>query len=795
MVHCSRRRSLGTLLALTLLIALTALLVVVGQARADEPSPSPSPTVVRELAAERTEYSTTYQLSDGTYRVVYSQTPVHYRDAAGDWVAIDPTFVLAPEGGVTTAAAPVEVTIRDETSDQAPVTVALGSAAISVNLVGALEDDGVAVGDATVYTSVATETTQTYVATGNGLEQILTLLGPAAPGRFTYRIDHMGLVMSQMANGEWALFAPGATEPTFVLGCLTVFDASLNDVEEPAYCDGARQTVTAGADSSTVTITVPREWLADPARVWPVTIDPSVYSRSNPVDTYINTGTPNTAHGSVEPILCGKVGGSSDNSRALVRFNDLTTSVPASSHVTSAQFSIRQCWEAANPNDLVHVYRVGTDSTNWGNSATWNNTTLTGSEELCPNTLYGGDSTWVNVDCTGTAQGWVRGDYNNYGFCVRQLDADTINYAKKFRSAEYSNATYRPNLTVNYETPSASTSYTTSDGSGQCYIGNTVNVTATAAVSDASQITAIEVGSNTAAHSPQAPIKAIMVWYKGTPPAPPSGSSWTSTVALADGSHAAVSSGSCITSFSCTHAAGSNSATFSFTVADSWDSYTNNYWDSRLFMSSGTNTWTSPSWFAGTTVMNVRPKAIPTSVTATGVSLSSGSWFVGSGPNDSDAAGRARLDLSWEAAYGATDYRIYLYDGVSIQEVGTAGAGVTTWSSLGKHLFPSDSTIRSWPYDWQGNPFAAGTLELRDNPNELYNKLNPQGSISMYSTHYWGYVVPFNDAGSAKALSGWSDFMAQMDGRSVMTQEEQHTTADLGSWDGHALAARLDQGS
>ena len=68
MVHCSRRRSLGTLLALVMLIALTALLVFVGQARADEPSPSPSPSVVR--LESRAEYSNTYLLSDGQYRCI-----------------------------------------------------------------------------------------------------------------------------------------------------------------------------------------------------------------------------------------------------------------------------------------------------------------------------------------------------------------------------------------------------------------------------------------------------------------------------------------------------------------------------------------------------------------------------------------------------------------------------------------------------------------------------------------------------------------------------------------------------
>jgi len=102
--------SLLVVLALTLGFAAAR----AGTARADAPTPTPSPTIVREDVSKRTEFGSTYVLSDGTYRDVLSQTPIHFKDASGTWQNIDPTLVPTGDGAVTTAAAPVA--LRSKTS-------------------------------------------------------------------------------------------------------------------------------------------------------------------------------------------------------------------------------------------------------------------------------------------------------------------------------------------------------------------------------------------------------------------------------------------------------------------------------------------------------------------------------------------------------------------------------------------------------------------------------------------------------------------------------------------------------
>jgi hypothetical protein len=119
-VHCSRRRTLGTLLALAMLIALTTFLVVVGNGRAEEPA-VPEPTVVRELVEKRTADSNTYLLSNGAYRCVMWASDVNHQDEKGEWLPIDATFIpVEGNAALTTASAPVRVTVQSKAPRASP---------------------------------------------------------------------------------------------------------------------------------------------------------------------------------------------------------------------------------------------------------------------------------------------------------------------------------------------------------------------------------------------------------------------------------------------------------------------------------------------------------------------------------------------------------------------------------------------------------------------------------------------------------------------------------------------------
>jgi len=405
-----------------------------------------APTVVRELPEERTQYSTTYLLSNGTFRAVLVQEPVNFKDASGAWQPIDASLV--PVAGLdvyATVAAPVEVTLADEAPGQKPVTVASGEYVVTMNLLGWAEDEKLILGDSAIYSGVAPDTDVTYTATGDGLKEVITLMSPIAPGMFSYRLSHPGLSLRRAAaTGEWGLYAGDAAEPTFVLGAMNASDSSRDEADEPAWCDGASMSVSPGEGASTITYSLPRAWLADPARVWPVKIDPQLFTR-NPDDTYVSLGYPNTAYGSSQELLCGKVSTATDNCRALVKFPQVDSSIPDDVEITGATFQVRQFWQPATNNDHTYISRCASA---WSNASTWTSLNPLSTVALGEYDVAG--SAWLMVDATSVVQGWKDGLYANNGFVLKQTTDEGAAYARKFRSGEYSDAAYRPQITVDY---------------------------------------------------------------------------------------------------------------------------------------------------------------------------------------------------------------------------------------------------------------------------------------------------------------------------------------------------------
>ena len=293
-----------------------------------------------------------YLLDNGFYRTVFSQEPVHFKDASGIWQAIDTTLAAGKQGEFVTRAAPVAVTISP-TASEGRSTVALSGPAgpVGLDLIGASRASLAVTGSEAGLSGVLTRTDLTYAATGDGLKETLVLRSAEAPAGFTFRLTHPGYTLRQ-EEGQWGLYAAGESEPAFVLGALSVFDASADEGDEPAWCDGAAMIVAPARTRAPSPTSCPRAWLADPARVWPGDHRPQPVHDS-PTDTYISSGYPNTAYGPVrEPALRRGLDGHG-HLQTLVRFPqvDNRATSPTDAHVCAAIFSIRQYWQPSTPND------------------------------------------------------------------------------------------------------------------------------------------------------------------------------------------------------------------------------------------------------------------------------------------------------------------------------------------------------------------------------------------------------------------------------------------------------------
>ena len=403
-----------------------------------------------EDASRRDEHSKHYRLADGSWMAVISEEPVHFKDTNGEWVDIDATLVpdLAT-GRVRTRAAEVSASFGPQQTGACPAQVTVNGRAVGLDLLGATEGLAVAEGRTARYRGVAVATDLLYEATGSGVKETLVLASTEAPGTFSFYVDSAGLLVEGDDASGWGLHDPETGERVLQIGGLVVFDSSANELGDPAYCTTATMIVEPAFGGARVTYDVPRGWLDDPARVWPVYVDPTLTAAATQ-DTYMTSAAPYTAYGSSTELRCGYYDSVTGHNRAYVKF--VVSSIPSYARIDSATFSIYQYHtyyvSAATTTYLARVTSSWTESTSWAYRP---------GQVILASQSVAGRGVWVNWSQTAvknTVAGWVAGTVANNGLVCYQAEDGSQNttHWRRFYSSEYAGTTLRPKLVVNYTT-------------------------------------------------------------------------------------------------------------------------------------------------------------------------------------------------------------------------------------------------------------------------------------------------------------------------------------------------------
>ena len=491
-------------LLFVLCLALGGLCLIPGIAgAAGSSSSSASAKVVKELTDLRTEYSKTFLLSNGARQAVVYSGPIQVKDEKGNWKEIDTSLVPSADGSYVSAATPMKVKLAKKAKAAPVVSLSYRGASLELTMndyvfaaptvtgstasyvATGLTEQGmtpstpVAAGTTTSDTlsetttsisdalpeATTTETTEaapestttseapadsevslSYQVLGSGLKETISLAGPGAPGTFTFTIRHPGLTLYEDSMGTWGFYQMLEEGPVMILGGLAVFDSSKNEVEEPAYCDGAAMTVTPGPGESTITYTVPAAWLSDPARVFPVSIDPTIYPASAAADTCTSDSYPTTSYGTQVDLNVGYRGSVTGHQRAYLKFT-----LPSDLTGAYVQTAFLQLHESAQYLNSPQVCRVAMMSKDWTESSTYNSIGAPSTYELlhakeCPTT--GSSPQDLSFSFPEAAQAYADGS-TNFGFCIYSDATDTNDY-RKIDSRECPTQEYRPTLEITY---------------------------------------------------------------------------------------------------------------------------------------------------------------------------------------------------------------------------------------------------------------------------------------------------------------------------------------------------------
>lgn len=280
-----------------------------------------------------------------------------------------------------------------------------------------------------------------------GTKEDLILLDASAPSSYTWDLEEIaGVVPTPAADGGLDYVETLTGEVIGRIPAPTVHDAA-------GVAGIATLTYSAGA----VTIAVDPAWLADPARQFPVALDPTtIVLQPDPTagkDSYVYQGGPTTNYGTATFLAIGD----SDTVNLAYRsfLQPDLSSIPSGKIILSAQLELyTPGGGTVGANLTANLYRV---TSSWGEATiTWNvqptfDTTVHSS-------VAGIDTTAGWRAWTGLAtlvQNWYVGSWTNYGVVIRKAtDGSTSSDIKNFHSSDYTtNTTLRPKWTITYTTP------------------------------------------------------------------------------------------------------------------------------------------------------------------------------------------------------------------------------------------------------------------------------------------------------------------------------------------------------
>ncbi|HMI82261.1 MAG TPA: DNRLRE domain-containing protein [Solirubrobacterales bacterium] len=496
-IDVSARRASGknrtlllTVIALALVLSGIGMDIARSESSVVSESPASNPIAPQgeELPGYRTGTSNTYRLPDGRLQTYLFEVPVNYRDADGKWMPIEEELEEAPDGSIINGDNSFEVRLPSSL-DSGAVRLSVGGAWVSQKPLGLATDPAELDGEAAVYDANDPSVSFEFEGLAGGLKENIVLADASAPSTFHFLLEA----------------SAGLTPELTEAGAIDFRDEEGNLVTQlpaPVMSDSAEvPNVSADVDYDLqpaagggwqLTVAADEEWLADPDRVWPARIDPTVTIPAPALDCAIANGSYS------ETSFCGASGwqylgvkaayksspSADEFIRTLLRFD--LSSIPANASFSSATLGVWGWSEARNTSgvQLFDANQTWDSTVNWKNYDTYNAGKhhawtspggdfgkYTSPKEIAVNTADRGNGAgwweFKGQSLTWLVQRWLSGTVPNQGVLLKLKDEGQRECCIEREVPFLSSASgSKPYLTVTYTQPAPAGSKVTSPSEG-----------------------------------------------------------------------------------------------------------------------------------------------------------------------------------------------------------------------------------------------------------------------------------------------------------------------------------------
>ena len=431
-----------------------------------------------EVEDLRDEFSSTWANPDGTMTTKLAAAPIRQQDESGEWIDIDLEYVEQSDGTVAAKEPLVEANFAGEapaTTEQVEIAEGVAVAAVTESTPDGQPDHEVALGWSEELTAPEVEgETVVYPEVEPGVDMVIESRRSGFEQNFVIQSAE-ALAQLQADRGDepisWVLplAAAGVTPREEEDGSVSLVDAEGQvasrfetafawdaEVDERSGDPASPSLVDLSVEESgdgqwSLTVTPDQEWLNDPEREFPITVDPTYASGSAKAsfDTYVSKSSPNTSFASATELKVGTHNGGGEVARSFIWF---PLSAIRGKDIIYSVMSLHETWSySCSPRTM---YIMGSPGT--GTGLTWNNQphTLSYVGELSFAKGFSSSCPAGRLDLlmTSLVQQWstVPASTSEHGR-LRLHASETDSYGwKKFASSETSNP---PMLLFTYNRP------------------------------------------------------------------------------------------------------------------------------------------------------------------------------------------------------------------------------------------------------------------------------------------------------------------------------------------------------
>lgn len=430
-----------------------------------------------ELVGKRTATSETFRLPDHRLATRIYENPINYRTATGEWKPIGEGFEELAGGRLSNGPNSFDVSLPERLGG-GPVRLSDDDQWVSSELQGADPEPVRLEGGTATYESASGRTSFEFASLANGLKENVKIADPFQPSTFHFSLDASeGLSPELLDNGSVEFRDRGG--------------AAVVSLPAPTVSDGTAEAAPVGAahyelepegGGWRLTVAVDRDWLEQPGRSWPVTLDPTLTIKTVPLDcTYGGmlgqTGWGACGTGGQKELLnyVHQVGAEakSEWARSLLRFD--LSSIPSNVYITNTNVGVFAPQEVKSTDlsrtglSLYKATKPWTSKVNWLTYDSVTKWTQQGGDASNPGVIIttnarGPQAGWWNFQdgvLTGRLiEEWLSGATPNYGFllklkndglfeCSVKCVEQTINVA----SSAHPEAVHRPYMELTYYPP------------------------------------------------------------------------------------------------------------------------------------------------------------------------------------------------------------------------------------------------------------------------------------------------------------------------------------------------------